>query len=209
MFPAPLAAWIAAFLLLSPQHIAGDPTCAQLAAHLGARQVHRMNASRADGALRVGEVCVKVAVEARRQGLDPAIAVAIAYGESRLRWRVPGKRYLGPMQVGRRWCKVPEEQCVPDGVRHLLRWRKRSDSWDDALWGYVGGHARGLSARALKRKRRYVARVKEMVEAISADPYQPPTPAPWPRRDDAPDEVSDEVSEDDTNPALELRTLER
>ena len=39
MFPAPLAAWIAAFLLLSPQHIAGDPTCAQLAAHLGARQV--------------------------------------------------------------------------------------------------------------------------------------------------------------------------
>lgn len=171
-----------AFLLLYPPSVhtardlgPQDPVCLRLRDHLGARHIDRLNASRPQGAMRLSEVCRRVAQEARRQSLDPAIAVAIAYGESRLRWDPPGGRYMGPMQVGRRWCKRPEAGCVPDGVAHLLHWRQRTASWDEALWGYVGGNVRNLSAQARRRKRNHVAAVKQLIGALSEPLNAPPS----------------------------------
>ena len=173
----PLSAWMAALLMVSA--LSGsttrsrvptehrDAVCARLVEHVGVKQVAKRDKSRPDDDPGFSEVCMRVELEARRQDLDPEIAVAVAYGESGMRWSPQAsKRFIGPMQVGRRWCKAPVQGCIPDGVGYLVRWRAKSSSWREALWGYVGGDTRGLSAKQRARKRKHVKRVQDLVEAL-------------------------------------------
>jgi hypothetical protein len=73
-----------------------------------------------------GPVCLDVARAAREHGADPAVLVAVAWGESRLRADVVSRAgAVGPLQVIRRyWCQ-PGESDVDCGARAHVALRER------------------------------------------------------------------------------------
>lgn len=99
----------------------------------------------------VGEVfvtCVDVAAEAWRQAVDPTVAVALSYNETRLRpGRISAMRAVGPLQViPRYWCPNREAagcNLTRAGVRALKAYHERHGRWHKALCHYNAGNVCG------------------------------------------------------------------
>ena len=95
-------------------------------------------------------VCVDVAWQAKQQGMDPYLAVSVAYQETGfVADSVSNRGAVGPLQILRRW--HGEGDPVAVGVRVLLRNKKIYGSWDEALCHYNAGNRCG-------RRSRYYAR---------------------------------------------------
>jgi hypothetical protein len=156
-----------------------DCTCRALWSYLGDSKTNRLEKSVRQGEPSASRVCDRVAREARKQGLDPEHAIAVAYSESGFAWNPAtyfkdGKRrykssYRGPMQVHKKYCKSRRDGCVPDGVRIILHWRNKMKTWSGAYGGYVGLYVKELrqkKPKAYARKQAYVEKVSRLVLQI-------------------------------------------
>ena len=156
-----------------------DCTCRAMWSYLGKAKVKRLEKKTPRGEPSPARVCDRVAREARRQGLDPEHAIAVAYSESGFAWnpatyfkngvRKYRSSYRGPMQVHRKYCDYRKKGCVPDGVRILLHWRGKTKTWKGAYGGYVGLYVKDLKRRkpkAYARKQAYVEKVSRLVEEM-------------------------------------------
>jgi soluble lytic murein transglycosylase-like protein len=113
--------------------------------------------------------CEAVAVEAKRQGMDTYIALAVGWEESRFTPTAVSKEgAIGTMQVIPRWaCPNRTRQgcdLVAAGVRAYLSWLKRSKEPRLALCHYNNGNrcnsrGHGYAERVEKRS----IRLKRMV----------------------------------------------
>ena len=91
-----------------------------------------------------GDVRVRVVREARRQGVDADVALALAWRESR--WTCGARSSagaVGPLQViPRHWCPGGREagcDLVAAGIRALAYYRRTSPDWSEALCRYNAG----------------------------------------------------------------------
>lgn len=108
------------------------------------------------------DVCRVLVQEAERQGVDPALVVAVGFWETGLHLEAKTGSYIGPLAVHRKWCKTKHNACIPCGVGFLKGWRAKSKSWKSALYGYTGGYKKGLSKKAAETKRSHVRRVMKL-----------------------------------------------
>lgn len=86
------------------------------------------------------EVCVDVASEALHQGVDPVLAVAVAWRESAwTRGAVSKAGAVGPMQViPRFWCKSKPCDYIEAGVRALKYYTEKHGE-QGGLCAYLSG----------------------------------------------------------------------
>jgi soluble lytic murein transglycosylase-like protein len=111
-------------------------------------------------------VCVEISEESERQGVDPALAMAVGWHESRLRRTIRSHAgAIGPMQVlPRHWCsEYDEHNCntIEAGVRALKTYVNKYEL-DEALCRYNAGNI-GCESR---RARRYSRVVRETYKRL-------------------------------------------
>jgi hypothetical protein len=169
------------------QYEGNHPYCQRLEEHLGPFQWNGLEEDNKPGEPSIVYVCNTVIEETHRQNaydvvsrsirvasgsqerplslLEPSLAVAVTYCESGLRWDPSGNSYyVGPMQVGRKWCtyqgaKDFDNGCIRAGVYWLKVWHKKTGSWREALKAYVGAYKKGLSPTQKRRKAAYLGKV--------------------------------------------------
>jgi soluble lytic murein transglycosylase-like protein len=114
------------------------------------------------------ETCVAVHDKAAERGLDPIIAVSVAYQETGHRgWLVGKANERGAMQVIPRYsskeCKRDLKRCdwIAEGITILKRWIAQKKSLGKALAHYNAGNKLNRRARAYSRKiQRRIYRLK-------------------------------------------------
>ena len=103
------------------------------------------------------EVCVDVASEALHQGVDPLLAVAVAWRESAwTRSAVSKAGAVGPMQViPRFWCKSKPCDYIEAGIRALKYYTER--------YGKHAGLCAYFSGRPCKKAKRSATRYRSSI----------------------------------------------
>lgn len=103
--------------------------------------------------------CKKVALEAKRQGVDAVVMVAIAYVESRCTMGAVSKRdgSVGPLQVQPKNLRKHGPDVIVAGVTVYKRFRSRASSEQQAFCFYNGGY------RCPKASKEYAAKVAALV----------------------------------------------
>lgn len=112
------------------------------------------------------EVCVEVAWAAVGGGVDPSVAVGVAYHETRLRWLRGAGGEIGPLQIKPRyWCPDGKEEgcdALQAGVYALRYHLDRQPTLSSALAAYNGGPKRhayaGRAAGRIERFKRWARR---------------------------------------------------
>ena len=112
-------------------------------------------------------VCVEVATEAQAQGVDPLLAVSVAWRESAfIRSARSSAGAVGPMQVlPRFWCKSKPCDHIEAGVR-ALRYYTERHGVNDGLCAYFSGKPCGSASR------HYMQAVLETFEAFKEQHFQ-------------------------------------
>ena len=95
-------------------------------------------------------VCLEVARTAQRAGIDPALAVAVSYVESRWTDVTNDIGATGPMQVIRRYWGAPGQTDTERGVLALAVLTERYGV-EAGLCRYAIGNAAGSSCRYARR----------------------------------------------------------
>jgi len=119
--------------------------CLQLLSVAGLPSSHRAEAL---------EVCRAVADEAQAQGVDPALATALSFHESRLSWNATSRAgAVGPLQILPRWssCDSTARGCqLWQGVAHLAGWLKRTPTEREAIGRYNAGYRTPLPEKTTR-----------------------------------------------------------
>lgn len=117
---------------------------------------------------RAVEVCQMVVESAEEHDVDPSLAVAVAWHESRLRFGLVSPCGAeGPMQViARYWCADARGGWTPNG-EHVTKGCDLVDAGTRALDYYLTKHRSiGAALRAYGGSRDYADRVLILAEAI-------------------------------------------
>jgi hypothetical protein len=111
------------------------------------------------------DTCWAIVQEAHEQDIDPALAITIAFNESRLRTDVKSsKGASGPLQaIPRLWCPDKNGKWTSDGehiekgcdlieagIRALKYYTQTKPTLHEALRAYGGGKATGYANRVCK-----------------------------------------------------------
>ena len=93
-----------------------------------------------DLSLRQEKVCFLVSTKAAAAGIDPTLAVAIAYHETNFRHKVGAAGEIGPMQaMPKYWCpKRGKCDAIQAGLKALRYYLNRHDTLRMALTRYNG-----------------------------------------------------------------------
>lgn len=112
-------------------------------------------------------VCVDVANEAARQGVDPVLAVAVSWRESAfIRSAKSSMGAVGPMQVMPQfWCKSKPCNHIEAGVR-ALRYYTERHGFEGGLCAYFSGKPCGLTGKSSRRYMRSVLRLRDRFSGL-------------------------------------------
>jgi len=114
------------------------------------------------------EVCQMIVESAERHDIDPSLAVAVAWHESRLRFGLVSPCGAeGPMQViARYWCADARGRWTPNG-EHIVKGCDLVDAGVRALDYYLSTRPTvGAALRSYGGSRAYTDRVLILAEAI-------------------------------------------
>jgi len=100
------------------------------------------------------KLCRQVVAEAKRQGVDPALAVAIAYHETRISYIQSDKGAQGPLGVIPKYHCPKQGACdlVKAGVSAIVKWQAaRKDTC-----AMLAGYNRGFKGKCEEGRSEYI-----------------------------------------------------